>query len=175
MKIIGKSFKLLIIFVFVFSLVKVNVEKDNGVVFNDNKNKVLDLTAMAIKMEEIRMNDLYYPKDTYVGYLTGYTADCPLCGGTLGCTGQNVLDGTTTYSDKDYGTVRIMASSQSLSCGSIVRFDNNGEKTVAIVLDRGVTGTNLDLLVNATSDAYGIGRKYISYDVLRYGWSRSNS
>ena len=55
MKIIGKSLKLLIIFVFVFSLVKVNVEKDNGVVFNDNKNKVLDLTAMAIKMEEIRM------------------------------------------------------------------------------------------------------------------------
>ena len=67
MKFIGKSLKLLIIFVFVFSLVKVNVEKDNGIVFNDNKNKVLDLTAMAIKMEEIRMNDLYYPKDTYVG------------------------------------------------------------------------------------------------------------
>ena len=27
----------------------------DNVVFNDNSNKVLDLTAMAIKMEEIRL------------------------------------------------------------------------------------------------------------------------
>ena len=170
-----KYFKLIVIVIVMMLLTKVNVLKDNEVVFNDNSNKVLDLTAMAIKMEEIRMNDLYYPKDTYVGYLTGYVADCPLCGGTLGCTGQNVLDRTTTYNDNDYGTVKIMASSTSLQCGSIVRYDYNGEKITAIVLDRGVTGTNLDLLVSNVDDAYSIGKKYISYDILRYGWSRSNS
>ena len=175
MKRIFKIFQVIIIVIAFFSLTKINIEKDNGTVFNDNSNKTLDLTAMAIKIEEIRMKDLYYPLDTYVGYITGYVADCPLCGGTLGCTGQNVLDGTTTYSDGDYGSVRILASSMSLACGSIVRFQNNGEKVIGIVLDRGVTGTNLDLLVNHTNDAYGIGRKYISYDVLRYGWSRSNS
>lgn len=175
MKKINNFIKLFIILIAIFGVGKINVLKDVGTVYNDNSNKVLDLTAMAIKIEEIRKNDLYYPKDTYVGYLTGYTADCPLCGGTLGCTGQNVLDGTTNYSDGDYGSVRILASSMSLACGSIVRFQNNGEKVIGIVLDRGVTGTNLDLLVNHTNDAYGIGRKYISYDVLRYGWSRSNS
>ena len=175
MKRVIKSIKVLMIIIAMFLLTKVNVLKDNKVIYNDNKNKVLDLTAMAIKMEEIRMNDLYYPKDTYVGYLTGYVADCPLCGGTLGCTGQNVLDRTTEYSDVDYGTVRIMASSTSLQCGSIVRYEYNGEKTIAIVLDRGVTGTNLDLLVSNVDDAYQIGKKYISYDILRYGWSRSNS
>ena len=175
MKIVIKSFKVLILITLALLLTKVNVLKDNKVIYNDNKNKVLDLTAMAIKMEEIRMNDLYYPKDTYVGYLTGYVADCPLCGGTLGCTGQNVLDRTTTYNDIDYGSVRIMASSTSLQCGSIVRYEYNGEKTIAIVLDRGVTGTNLDLLVSNVDDAYSIGKRYISYDILRYGWSRSNS
>ena len=175
MKYLFKSVKLIVIVVAMFMLTKINVEKDNGIVFNDNSNKVLDLTAMAIKMEEIRMNDLYYPKDTYVGYLTGYVADCPLCGGTLGCTGQNVLDRTTHYNDVDYGSVRIMASSTSLQCGSIVRYDYNGEKITAIVLDRGVTGTNLDLLVSNLDDAYSIGKRYISYDILRYGWSRSNS
>ena len=175
MKHIFKCFKLFVIIALMCSVTKVNVEKDNKVVYNDNSNKVLDLTAMAIKMEEIRMNDLYYPKDTYVGYLTGYVANCPLCGGTLGCTGQNVLDGTTNYNDSEYGNVRIMASSTSLACGSIVSYTYNGEKITSIVLDRGVTGTNLDLLVREESEAFGIGKKYISYDVLRYGWSRSNS
>lgn len=170
-----RFFKILVILVAIFGISKINVEKDNGVVFNDNSNKVLDLTAMAIKMEEIRMQDLYYPLDTYVGNLTGYVANCPLCGGTLGCTGQNVLDGTTTYNDSQYGTVRIMASSTSLQCGSIVSYMSNNEKVTAIVLDRGVTGTNLDLLVSSNEEAYSIGRKNITYDVLRFGWSRSNS
>lgn len=175
MKYFIRFFKILVILVAIFGISKINVEKDNGVVFNDNSNKVLDLTAMAIKMEEIRMQDLYYPLDTYVGNLTGYVANCPLCGGTLGCTGQNVLDGTTTYNDSQYGTVRIMASSTSLQCGSIVSYMSNNEKITAIVLDRGVTGTNLDLLVSSNEEAYSIGRKNITYDVLRFGWSRSNS
>lgn len=175
MKYFSRFFKILIILIAIFGINKINVEKDNGIVFNDNNNKVLDLTAMAVKMEEIRMQDLYYPLDTYVGNLTGYVADCPLCGGTLGCTGQNVLDGTTTYNDSQYGTVRIMASSTSLKCGSIVTYTFNNEKVTAIVLDRGVTGTNLDLLVGTENEAYSIGRRNITYDVLRFGWSRSNS
>lgn len=172
MKRIFKIFQVIIIVIAFFSLTKINIEKDNGTVFNDNSNKTLDLTAMAIKIEEIRMKDLYYPLDTYVGYITGYVADCPLCGGTLGCTGQNVLDGTTNYNDNQYGNVRIVASSPSLACGSIVSYTLNDEKITAIVLDRGVAGTNLDLLVNQVGDAYSIGKKYISYDVLRFGWSR---
>lgn len=172
LKRIFKIFQVIIIVIAFFSLTKINIEKDNGTVFNDNSNKTLDLTAMAIKIEEIRMKDLYYPLDTYVGYITGYVADCPLCGGTLGCTGQNVLDGTTNYNDSQYGNVRIVASSPSLACGSIVSYTLNDEKITAIVLDRGVAGTNLDLLVNQVGDAYSIGKKYISYDVLRFGWSR---
>lgn len=173
MKTFSKIIKVFFIIAFLLLLNKNDLKKVNGIVHNDNNNKYLDLTAMAIKIEQIRMEDLYYPLDTYVGQLTAYTADCPLCGGTLGCTGQNVLDGTTMYRDADYGNVRIMASSKSLQCGSIVSYDLNGEKVLAIVLDRGVTGTNLDLLVNNTDTAKMIGRRTLTYDVLRFGWSRN--
>lgn len=168
--------KSLLILLVIFGVNKINVEKDNGVVLNNNYNKVLDLTAMAVKVEEIRLKDLYYPLDTYVGYLTGYVADCPLCGGTLGCTGQDVLTNrVTSYQDKDYGNVDIMASSTSLKCGSIVSYELDGKKRTAIVLDRGVVGTNLDLLVDTEDNAYKIGKRQITYDILRFGWSRSNS
>ena len=54
----------------------------------------------------------------------------------------------TSYNDSQYGTVDIMASSLSLQCGSIVSYELDGKKRTAIVLDRGVVGTNLDLLVD---------------------------
>lgn len=143
---------------------------------NSNINKTIDLNAMAIKIEEIKKNDLYTPIDSYNGFITGYAANCPLCGGTLGCTGQNVLDGTTTYQDKEYGEVRIVASSLRMPCGSIVEFQLDtvsSSPITAIVLDRGVTGTSLDLLVENEEYALNyVGRKNITYNVLRYGYNR---
>lgn len=169
-----KSVKIMAILLMVTMLTKVSITKENQLATNVNLNKTLDLHAMAVKINEIQMNDLYYVLDTYVGDLTAYLADCPLCGGTLGCTGQNVLDGTTTYNDSVYGNVRIVASSSNLPCGSIIQFNNSlsGEKQTAIVLDRGVTGNSIDLLVNNSDEAYQIGRRQITYDILRFGWER---
>ena len=168
-----KTAKILIILIVIAVCGQTGIIEQEVKTRNNNLNKTLDLTAMALKIDEINHNDLYYPLDTYNGVLTGYAANCPLCGGTLGCTGQNVLDGTTTYQDKDYGTVKIVASSKSLPCGSIVNFSLNNENITAIVLDRGVTGTALDLLVE--SEAYelsNVGRKNISYQILRFGYNR---
>lgn len=145
---------------------------------NTNVNKTVDLNAMAKVIENFHQTDLSSILDTYYGTLTGYVADCPLCTGYLGCNNQNVLDGTTTYQDAPYGVVRIVASSTSLPCGSIVRFKNatlspTGEIT-AIVLDRGVTGTSLDLLVDSVDTAITkVGSKKINYDILRFGWTRN--
>ena len=174
---IGRFSKIISIVIVVAMLTKVNIVKENAMVSNENLNKTLDLTAMAIKIEEIQMNDKYYVLDTFTGDMTAYMADCPLCGGTLGCTGQNVLDGTTTYNDNDYGIVNIVASSSNLPCGSIIQYNDvlNGEKKTAIVLDRGVLGNAIDLLVNDTNYAYQIGRRQITYDVLRFGYERTNS
>ena len=131
---------------------------------------------MAYKLNEIQLKDKYYPLDTFTGDLTGYGANCPLCSGKLGCTGQDVTDGTTIYNDADYGEVRIVASSSNLRCGSIVQFNLDtvsNTPITAIVLDRGVTGTNLDLLMESEDAAIRyVGGRLISYSVLRNGYNR---
>jgi len=143
---------------------------------NDATNRTINLSTMALKLEEDIRNDIYSAKDTYTGDLTGYGANCPLCGGTLACKpSYYVKDGTDTYFDPTYGTVRIVASSRNLPCGTIVRFQHFGlsnEPIIAIVLDRGVLGNDLDLL--SPSEEYAlryVGRKSITYDVLRQGWN----
>lgn len=171
-----KATKIILIVCSVFVIQRVNLINLNDKITNENLNKTIDLTAMAYKLNEIQLKDKYYPLDTFTGDLTGYGANCPLCSGKLGCTGQDVSDGTTIYNDADYGEVRIVASSKNLKCGSIVTFDAgyvSDKKVVAIVLDRGVLGTDLDLLVENEDFALkNIGRHKISYDVLRNGWER---
>ena len=107
------------------------------------------------------------------------TMNCPLCGGTLACmSSYNIKDGTTTYPDSQYGIVNIVASSANLPCGSIVKFDApriSSEPIIAIVLDRGVPGNDLDLLSPSYDYAIGtIGRFNASYDVLRSGWNNES-
>jgi len=142
--------------------------------FSDNVNKSINLSTMAMKVEELKENDIFSAKDTYTGDLTGYVFNCPLCNGTLGCMrSYDITDGKTTYPDETYGNVRIVASSKNLACGSIVRFNNeriSSEPVVAIVLDRGVVGNALDLLSEDLDYALTLGRSVITYDVLREGW-----
>ena len=112
----------------------------------------------------------------YRGDLTGYVAHCPACYGTLACKPKYDVykNGVVTYPDTEYGNVRIVASSKKLKCGSIVKFNLktiSSEPIYAIVLDRGVLGTDLDLLVATTDEAIKkVGRRDTTYEVLRYGW-----
>lgn len=152
---------------------------------NENINRSVDLSTMAIyinKEEERLANEeamqtyLWGSLDSYTGDLTGYGADCALCSGFLACNSVDVRDGTDTYNDKTYGEVRIVASSSNLPCGSIIRFDSkriSDEPVIAIVLDRGVLGNDIDLLTPSEEYAYKyVGRSSITYDVLRFGWEK---
>ncbi|MBE6156631.1 MAG: hypothetical protein E7161_02685 [Firmicutes bacterium] len=142
--------------------------------YSSNTNKTVNLSTMAMKLEELIENDIYSAKDTYTGDLTGYVYNCPLCTGLLACNWRyDVTDGKTTYPDETYGNVRIVASSKNLPCGTIIRFDServSDEPTLAIVLDRGVRGNALDLLSKDVDYALTLGRSVITYDVLREGW-----
>ena len=166
------------VFILCFFVVIANVSttKEMTKVSNDASNRVINLSTMALKLEEDIQNDIYSAKDTYSGDITGYSADCPACTGRLSCASNyNVLrNGVTTYPDSVYGDVRIVASSSNLPCGSIVRFNLpsvSSEPIVAIVLDRGVLGNDLDLLMASEAEAVQyVGRKTLSYDVLREGW-----
>ena len=137
---------------------------------NNNLNKTVNLSTMSLKVEEFDYDELYSAKDTYTGDLTGYVYNCPLCGGTLGCAyTYNIKDGTTTYPDKTYGEVYIVASSSNLSCGSVIRFESKriSDKPVyAIVLDRGVLGNDIDFLSPSEEYALKLGRSTI----IRNGW-----
>lgn len=112
----------------------------------------------------------------YRGDLTGYVAHCPACYGTLACKPKYDVykNGVVTYPDTEYGNVRIVASSKNLKCGSIVKFNLktiSSEPIYAIVLDRGVLGTDLDLLVATEDEAIKkVGRRDTTYEVLRFGW-----
>lgn len=165
---------------------------------NENINRSVDLSTMALfinKEEEERaikeaeqkkleeeekakeqvQTYVWSAKDSYTGQLTGYEANCPLCTGRLACNSKlDLSGGRNTYNDATYGTVNIVASSKNLPCGTIIKFNYkkvSSEPIVAIVLDRGVGGNNIDLLVPNRSYALKVvGRSSVSYDVLRMGW-----
>lgn len=178
-------FEITIIIGIIFCL-KTSSTKINTYSSNENMNKNVNLSTMAIyinKEEEIKRNEealqyyLWGVLDSYTGDLTGYGAFCPLCTGRLACMSNlDLSNGRTTYEDKTYGEVRIVASSKNLPCGSIIRFNSkriSEQPTLAIVLDRGVLGNDIDLL--SPSEDYAakyVGRSKITYDVLRSGWKK---
>ena len=185
---IFKTSKILLLLAAVFATTQVNVFNSTDKSMNENLNKTIDLTAMAVKVEQFHYEDIYYPLDSFTGDLTGYGPDCTAsgCTGILACRAYDeegkkyyinaLRDGITSYNDATYGNVYIVASSKNLPCGSVITFEAkhiSKEPIVAIVLDRGVLGNDIDLLTESQTFAYkNIGRKKISYDVLRFGWER---
>ncbi len=172
-KVLSKTIRIFIIILFVVASTSyIHIIETKS--YSDNINKNVNLSTMALKADEFRENDIYSARDTYTGDLTGYVYNCPLCNGTLGCLKDyNIKDGRTTYEDRTYGTVKIVASSTNLSCGTIVRFNAykmQDNPIIAIVLDRGVTGNSLDLLSSNLDEAFTLGRTVITYDILREGW-----
>ena len=143
----------------------------------------LGVSSVIIKSEEEKPKQVVVSNNInvlgankYKGDLTGYAADCPACNGTLACKPKYDVykNGVVTYPDITYGDVRIVASSKNLKCGSIIKFNLrtiSSEPVYAIVLDRGVLGTDIDLLVETESLASKIvGRRTTTYEVLRSGW-----
>lgn len=143
---------------------------------NTSTSKTVDLSTMAMRImeSEYKYESLYTPLNTLTGELTGYVYNCELCTGRLACLSSlDLSNGTNTYEDSEYGEVFIVASSRDLSCGSIVSFETSRlseDPVYAIVLDRGVIGPDLDLLVSDIDFAFQLGRSNITYDVVRTGW-----
>jgi 3D (Asp-Asp-Asp) domain-containing protein len=194
---IKRGLEVFIMMMFVFFLTNTN-EFDKSVFDFGKLNKEVGFVAYAVKNEEskpkpVEKNVVFKKKEPVTpksyetnngvavsnngelsGSLTGYAADCPACSGRLACTNYNVYkNGVVTYSDATYGNVRIVASSRNIPCGSIVAINSSltSQPMLAIVLDRGVSGNNLDLLVATEAEAIkNIGRKKVTFSILRSGW-----
>ncbi len=168
----------LIIIVTLVLVVQNNSNQLEKKIENINVNKSLDLASMTAIDWDAKLSEQYISFEEKIGSLTGYAADCPLCSGLLGCSPYlDVRDRTTTFNDETYGTVKIVAASASnLKCGSIISFKSeriSNEVTYAIVLDRGVSGNAIDLLMPSQYEATQvIGRSNITYSVLRNGWEK---
>ena len=129
--------------------------------------------VMYDNFEDAVYNAQFYPT-SFVGKLVHYGPDCPMCGGRLGCNGQDARNGNIYYDDKEYGKLRVVAMSSVIPCGSIIRinvdaYDPNG--MYAIVLDRGVSGAMVDLLktsARAKSPVRTVNK--VTFDIVRYGY-----
>ncbi len=183
--------------VVIFLLVMILESQTNNVILNaqnSNLNKQVDVKSLAILdiaqaseeersfaqalNEQITTENIIEeekPIESYTSKLTGYVYNCPKCSGRLACDSSiDLSKGNITYDDASYGKVRIVASSKNLKCGSIVSINASkisNEPIIAIVLDRGMTGHKLDLLMpsDAAARKY-VGNTPITYDVLRDGY-----
>lgn len=70
---------------FVLIIAKSSTDIRDVAVENNNTNKTINLTTMAMKVEENEEIQKYTAINTYTGDLTGYAYNCPLCGGKLRC------------------------------------------------------------------------------------------
>lgn len=131
-------------------------------------------TVYASNISEV----LQYGKTNPVvfqGTMTGYGPDCVGCSGKVSCPPRNdVRNGNIYFSDNEYGTVRIVAADYNIPCGTIVKISGNrlNEQITAIVLDRGgaIRGTLMDLLMSSEKSSNPLGRQYVTYEIIRWGW-----
>ena len=145
-------------------------KKDNIIlVYSVEIETELDEEKIKLRREYEKVEEPIVPYVTHIGDLTGYSADCPACNGTLACkpTYNVYKNGVVSYYDNTYGNVRIVATSKNIPCGSIIKYND----TYAIVLDRGVLGYDVDLLVESEDYARQyVGRSKITYEIIRSGW-----
>lgn len=162
---LGILFILLVIFI-IFYVVNKEEKKEN-IVENVSYSVNLMLEDKLEFQEVVEEPIVTY--ETHSGDLTGYSADCPACNGTLACKPAYHVykNDVVTYNDSTYGNVRIVATSRNIPCGSIIKFND----AYAIVLDRGVLGYDVDLLVETEEYARQyVGRSKITYEIIRSGW-----
>ena len=171
------TLEIIVIIPVIFSLTKTaDISTSMSSIVNDNINKGVDKETIQVSQNQLYLDGIYNPKYTFVGDLTGYAGDYPLCTGYLACPPRtNVLEEGIYFEDKTYGTLRIAASSRKYPCGTIIEFDVgklSDEPIIAIILDRGVGGNDIDLL----SENEDIARKEVGrvknqeFRVLREGW-----
>lgn len=178
---------------------EVLVKAEEPVVKEEIKEEIKEEEIVQEEVIKEVEEDKYFMNNqiinTYTGTLTGYGPDCYGCGNRVtnkvstasGYHIANIVDGniepafTITYTDSEYGEVRILAGDSTLPYKTIVRVTvPNEEPIIGIVLDRGSTVgfencrskngclTTFDLLYETESSARGKLNNVV-FDILRIG------
>lgn len=178
---------------------EVLVKAEEPVVKEEIKEEIKEEPIVQEEVIQEVEEDKYFMNNqiinTYTGSLTGYGPDCYGCGNRVtnkvstasGYHIANIVDGniepafTITYTDSEYGEVRILAGDSTLPYKTIVRVTvPNEEPIIGIVLDRGSTVgfencrskngclTTFDLLYETEGSARGKLNNVV-FDILRIG------
>lgn len=178
---------------------EVLVKAEEPVVKEEIKEEIKEEEIVQEEVIQEIEGDKYFMNNqiinTYTGTLTGYGPDCYGCGNRVtnkvstasGYHIANIVDGniepafTITYTDSEYGEVRILAGDSTLPYKTIVRVTvPNEEPIIGIVLDRGSTVgfencrskngclTTFDLLYETEGSARGKLNNVV-FDILRIG------
>lgn len=169
--------RLAVVFCLAFLIDRITLDnKSQTIILNDNLNKSVIAEVIEENHETNYQEELYTAVGEFAGDLTGYAGDCPLCSGIVACAPRtNVLESGIFFNDSQYGTVRMVATSSKYPCGSIIRFSIpklGEEPIIAVVMDRGVGGNDVDLLVeNEDFARKNVGRvRNQTFEILRLGW-----
>lgn len=108
-------------------------------------------------------------KKGFKAFITHYGPNCRGCSGRTE-SGYNVKK-TIYYNDKEYGKVRVVATSSKIPLYTVIKISNYKKGSItAIVLDRGVSENTIDLLVKSESAATKLGiQRNAKVEILRWG------
>lgn len=170
-----KYFNIFLFLVITFMFQLQNQEK---IIYNYMISPSLVFSIPKIENNEIDDNNKQISDviETFYGTVTAYDPNCSGCIG-ITASGYDVRN-TIYYDDNQYGAIRIIAASNTIPFGSIIKLsDVNGyDDIITIVLDRGSaigfnTNAQADLLFYNENDAYDFGRKYdVKFEILRLGF-----
>lgn len=163
---------------------RVLVKGEDGIVYvNNYDNTQIVLKEVVNEIVEVGTG----AQGMFQGRLTGYGPDCPGCSsvGNVSCRtkeglNHSLINNGITYTDQEYGEVRILAAATSaFPCGTIIAVDN-GILTpfYAIVLDSGYDMRNawqngnvwFDLAFESQASVPNVSNKTALFSVQRWGW-----
>lgn len=163
---------------------RVLVKGEDGIVYvNNYDNTQIVLKEVVNEIVEVGTG----AQGMFQGRLTGYGPDCPGCSsvGNVSCRtkeglNHSLINNGITYTDQEYGEVRILAAATSaFPCGTIIAVDN-GILTpfYAIVLDSGYDMRNawqngnvwFDLAFESQASVTNVSNKTALFNVQRWGW-----
>lgn len=125
-------------------------------------------TQKTTKVRTTRKKTVKRPVEDGTYKVTHYGPDCRGCSG-ITASGYNVKH-TIWYNDPQYGKIRVVATSKKFPLYSVIRLNNYSGDFIAIVLDRGVSGNVIDVLVSSEKDATKLGvKRNVTIDLLRRG------
>jgi 3D (Asp-Asp-Asp) domain-containing protein len=151
---------------------KLKVNQGNIITTNINTTKTTKTTKKVVKTtKKIITKNTPKHQETQNGYrLTHYGYDCKKCSG-ITASGYNISK-TQYYNDSTYGNVRVVAMCSKYPLYSIIKIKDYkmGGDITAIVLDRGVGCSTIDLAVKNEKQAAQFGiQKNVQIELLRTG------